>query len=60
VLAHDDWEIVRFPAIAADDETYAVDTELEWYSFTWRRGEALHPERQPLVILDRIRSTIGK
>jgi hypothetical protein len=29
-------------------------------SFIRRRGEALHPERQPLAILDQIRHTIGE
>ena len=60
VLAQEDWEIVRFPAIAEDDETWALDTELGWHSFTRQRGEALHPERQPLAILDHIRRTIGE
>jgi len=46
---------VRFPAIAEDDETWALDAELGWYSFTRQRGEALHPERQPLAILEQIR-----
>jgi predicted phage terminase large subunit-like protein len=60
VLAQEDWEIVRFPAIAEDDEIHGIDTELGWCSFTRRRGEALHPERQPLATLDRIRRTIGE
>ena len=59
VQAQDDWELVRFPAIAEDDQTYGVDTELGWHSFTRRRGEALHPERQPLATLDRIRRVPG-
>ena len=60
VLAQEDWEVVRFPAIAEDDETWALDTELGWHSFTRQRGDALHPERQPLAILDHIRRTIGE
>ena len=28
VLAQEDLEVVRFPAIAEDDETWALDTEL--------------------------------
>ena len=28
--------------------------------FTRRRGEALHPDREPLEVLDRIRRTIGE
>lgn len=37
------WKVVRFPAIAIEDETYR------------RAGEALHPERYPLKALERIR-----
>ena len=28
--------------------------------FTRRQGEALHPDREPLEVLDRIRRTIGE
>jgi hypothetical protein len=49
VLAQEDWEVVRLAAIAEDDESYTLDTELGSHSFTQRRGEALHPERQPLA-----------
>ena len=59
VLVQDDWDIVRFPAIAEDDETYELDTELGWQAFTRRRGEALHPERQSLATLERIRRVPG-
>jgi len=51
---------VRFPAIAEEDEIWALDSELGQYVFTRQRGEALHPERQPLAILDQIRRTIGE
>src|SRR5271166_2605959 len=60
VMAQEDWAVVRFPAIAEDDEMWALDSELGQYVFTRQRGEALHPERQPLVILDQIRRTIGE
>src|SRR5215472_13610708 len=60
VLAQEDWEIVRLPAIAEDDETHAIETELGRQSFTRWRGEALHPERQPLAILEQIRRTLGE
>ncbi len=48
VLAQEAWEIVRFPAIAAEDETQLVDTIFGPQHFTRRRGAALHPEREPL------------
>jgi hypothetical protein len=60
VLVQEDWEIVCFPAVAEDDETYELDTELGWHAFTRCRGDVLHPERQPLAALDRIRRTIGE
>ena len=49
--------MVCFPAIAEDDETWELEGELG-LEVTRRRGEALHPERQPLATLDRIRRTI--
>ena len=59
VMAQEDWDVVRFPAIAEEDEVWALDSELGQYLFTRQRGEALHPERQPPAILDQIRRTIG-
>src|SRR5260370_4771331 len=54
------WEVVRFPAIAEADEVHEIATILEPRTFTRRRGEALHLEREPLDTLDRIRRTIGE
>ena len=60
VLAQEAWEIVRFPAIAEEDEALLVDTVLGPQHFARRRGEALHPEREPLAVLAHIRRTIGE
>src|SRR5690348_9752281 len=60
VLAQEPWEIVRFPAIAEADEVHEVETILKSRRFTRRRGEALHPDREPLGTLDRLRRTIGE
>src|SRR5437868_2942099 len=60
VLAQEEWEVVRFPAIAEEDEVHEIETILGPRSFARRRGEALHPEREPLETLDCIRSTIGE
>ena len=49
VMAQADWDVVRFPAMAEDDEIWALDSELGQYLFTRQRGEALHPERQPVA-----------
>ena len=40
VLAQEDWEIVRLPAIADDDEVHRAETMLERQSFRRRRGAA--------------------
>ena len=60
VLAQEAWEVVRFPAIAEADEVHEIETIWGPQRFTRRRGEALHPEREPLDTLDRIRRTIGE
>jgi hypothetical protein len=60
VLAQEDWEVVRLPAIAEEDETWAVEPVWWPRRFTRRRGEALHAEREPLPMLERIRRTIGE
>ena len=60
VLAQEQWEIVRFPAIAEEDEVHEIVKPWGPRSFTRRRGEALHPGREPLAILDHIRRTIGE
>ncbi|HJU18898.1 MAG TPA: phage terminase large subunit [Stellaceae bacterium] len=60
VAAQEPWDVVRFPAIAEEDEAYRVETALGSRRFTRRRGEALHPEREPPATLDKIRRTIGE
>jgi hypothetical protein len=60
VLPQEDWEVVRFSAIAEADEAHEIETILETKRFRRRQGEALHPEREPLEVLDRIRRTVGE
>src|SRR5438067_4635917 len=60
VLAQEPWEVLRFPAIAEEDEIHEIETILEPKCFTRRQGQALHPDREPLEVLDRIRRTIGE
>jgi len=56
VLAQEEWEILRFPAIAETDEEHQIETIWGPERFTRRRGEALHSDREPLETLDRSRS----
>jgi predicted phage terminase large subunit-like protein len=57
VLGQEDWELVRLPAIAEADETILYDSRLGQRCFERRRGEALHPAREPLAMLEQIRKT---
>ena len=60
VLGQEEWEVVRFPAIAEADEVHKIETIWGPRSFTRRQGDALHPEREPPDTLDRIRRTLGE
>jgi predicted phage terminase large subunit-like protein len=60
VLAQEEWEVVRFPAIAEADEVHQIETIWGPRCFRRRQDEALHPDREPLETLDRIRRTIGE
>lgn len=52
-LEGEHWDIVRFPAIAEEDEYYNGQ-------LVRRIGEALHPERYSLEHLERIRKAVGE
>jgi predicted phage terminase large subunit-like protein len=60
VLAQEEWEVVRFPAIAEEDEAHEIETIWGPQCFTRRRGAALHPEREPLDTLEQLRRTLGQ
>ena len=60
VLAQEPWEVLSFPAIAEADEEHRIETIWEPRCFARHRGEPLHPDREPLETLDRIRRTIGE
>jgi predicted phage terminase large subunit-like protein len=60
VLAQEDWEVVRFPAIAEEDEAQLLDTVWGRKRVTRRQGEPLHPGREGTQTLERIRRMIGE
>src|SRR5689334_12891373 len=60
VLALEPWEVLSFPAIAEEDEVHRIETIWGPRCFRRRRGEALHPDREPLETLEHIRRTIGE
>jgi predicted phage terminase large subunit-like protein len=59
VLGQEAWEVVRFPAIAEADEVHVIDARPGARLFMRREGEALHPRREPIELLERLRRTIG-
>jgi predicted phage terminase large subunit-like protein len=60
VMKQGNWTILRFPAIAEDDETTVIQTPLGQKTIFRKRGEALHPEREPLEVLARMRDVQGE
>jgi len=60
LLKQEGWEVLAFPAIAERDEFHRVDTWSGPREFTRREGEALHPAREPLKVLQQIREQVGE
>jgi predicted phage terminase large subunit-like protein len=60
VLGQEQWEVLSFPAIAEADEVHQIETIWGRQCVTRRLGEALHPAREPLAVLQNIRRTIGE
>jgi predicted phage terminase large subunit-like protein len=60
VLQQGEWKVLRFPAIATDDESHVIRTLYNTRTVQRRPGEALHPERESLEILRNIRSIQGE
>jgi predicted phage terminase large subunit-like protein len=60
VLQQGDWKILRFPAIAVEEEIHVIKTLYRTHTVKRRPGEALHPERESLEVLRNIRSIQGE
>ena len=52
-------KLVSFPAIAQDDEVYAIPTPFGIRHHARGAGDALHPEREPIEVLAEIREALG-
>jgi len=55
-----DWEIIRFPAIAEEDEEVVFSSALGEHTFRRAEGEPLDQSRVPLEKLEQDRSTYGE
>jgi predicted phage terminase large subunit-like protein len=60
VTRHGGWEVIRFPAIAEEDEAHTINSLWGKQTFLRRAGEALHPERESLELLAHIREIQGE
>jgi predicted phage terminase large subunit-like protein len=60
VLKQGGWELLKFPAIAEEDENYLIQTPYGQKRFARRRGEALHPDRESLEVLAQLREVLGE
>src|SRR5258706_8017745 len=60
VLHQTGWHVLKFPAIAEEDETHIVQTPYGRKVFSRRQGEALHHDREPLEVLANIRGIQGE
>jgi predicted phage terminase large subunit-like protein len=60
VMEQEGWEILALPAIAIEDETHLIETPYGSYTHVRSAGEALHPERESLEILSKMRAEIGE
>jgi hypothetical protein len=55
VLQQGDWRVLKFPAIAQENETHVIHSPYGRKVFYRKEGEALHPEREPLEVLAQMR-----
>jgi predicted phage terminase large subunit-like protein len=54
------WPVLCLPAIASTDETFRIVTSLgRARTYARKVGEVLHPDRQDLATLERIKDSIG-
>ena len=60
VLEQGQWELLSLPAIAERDEQYEVEVLGHRRRFVRRIGEALHPSREPLPVLERMHRAMGE
>jgi predicted phage terminase large subunit-like protein len=60
VVEQEHWQHLRLPAIAEEDETHMIESPIGGRVVCRRAGEALHPEREPLGLLEHLRRTIGE
>jgi phage terminase large subunit-like protein len=56
ILGKENWDQISLPAIATEDEEYIL---MNGRQVGRKTGEALHPEREPLEILEQLKQSVG-
>ena len=56
----ENWRVLKFPALAEEDESYTIRTPRGERRFERKVGEALHPTREPIEVLDQLRQAVGE
>lgn len=59
VVAQGSWTHLSLPAIAQQDEGYAIATPFGLIHHRRREGDALHPDREPLTELGKLKASMG-
>jgi predicted phage terminase large subunit-like protein len=60
VMQQGGWHLLKFPAIAEEDEEYVIQTPYGQRTFGRRASEPLHVGREPLEVLGTIREIQGE
>jgi predicted phage terminase large subunit-like protein len=60
VISRDHWTVLRLPAIAEEDETHRIRSLGKTRIVTRKKGEALHPAREPFEVLNVTRERLGE
>jgi predicted phage terminase large subunit-like protein len=59
VMEQEKWDVVSFPAIAEEDESFLIENAFGKKLFIRRAGDLLDPSRESLVTLGNIRKSLG-
>ncbi len=60
VMEQGDWKVISLPAIAEQEERHLIETPFGSREVRRLVGEALHPGRESLEILQNLRETLGE
>lgn len=59
LLERGEWEVLSFPAIAEAEQVFEIRTPFGVRRHRREVGDVLHPAREPLAVLDALRTSLG-